>query len=66
MISVRLTDVPLPIRLSAARQAIRAHIYQRVSADDLLEAALFPSDRVYHLPDTARPMVEELVVRRAA
>lgn len=43
---VRLSDIPLELRLNAANQIVR-HMRDGDEAQELLAAALAPSDKVY-------------------
>lgn len=49
---VRLSDVPFGLRMSAARQEAKRCV-TRAEVDDLLFAALFPSERVYWIREAA-------------
>lgn len=63
-VPVRLDELPVDVRLDGARDAIRIE-----SGDEriaLLEAALFPSDTVYWLAESARPLLEQLRIGAAA
>ena len=52
--AVKLTEIPLEQRLSAARVAVRS-LYQEQDGADILAAALFPSDRTYWVRAQAEP-----------
>lgn len=54
---VTLRQVPEPVRFGAAQQAAR-RLAGEVDPLDLIYAALFPSDRVYWVAESARPMLE--------
>jgi hypothetical protein len=56
-VPVRLCDVGERVRVDAA---IRCANSDPRNGPDLLFAALHPSDRVYWLSETCRPLVEEL------
>ena len=48
---VRLTDIPPPVRMKAAREA--AAVEDRLPPEDLLLAAICPSEQVYWVPEDA-------------
>ncbi len=56
-VPVRPCDIPPEVRLAAVPSAC-----QHGTGDErqeILQAALFPSDRIYWMPDTVRPLVEQ-------
>lgn len=55
MIPVRLTDVPVMVRLQAARTLLRFD-----ADEELLVAAFAPSDRVYWVRESARAILLEV------
>lgn len=55
MIPVRLTEVPVMVRLAAARSLMRHN-----ADEELLVAAFAPSDRVYWVRESARLFLDEV------
>jgi hypothetical protein len=49
-VPVRLLDVPLELRLKAAREVCR-HVKTERERDDLLAAALVPKETVFYVTD---------------
>lgn len=56
-VPVRLTDIPADVRLAAVRDAARIERDEHERLEILL-AAIEPSDRVYWVAESARPLVE--------
>lgn len=54
---VTLRQVPEPVRFGAAQQAAR-NVSGETDPVDLIYAALFPSDTVYYVSASARPLLE--------
>lgn len=65
MIRVRLVDVPLPVRLSAAQKVCAKEPAPDLRAE-VMAAAFFPSPRTYLVGDDARPIWESFIERKAA
>jgi hypothetical protein len=57
VIPVRLCDVPLEVRVTAAHVAMH-HVRDLVEREELFHAVSFPSERVYWVREEARPIIE--------
>jgi hypothetical protein len=62
---VRLSDLPLEVRLTGAREANRVERGD-VERTEILLAALEPSETVYWLAESARPLLECIVAEATA
>lgn len=58
-VPIRLVDLPLDIRLEGAREAARVEP-DPDERNEILLAAIMPSDRVYWVAESARPIIERL------
>lgn len=57
-VPLRLEDVPLEVRLEAVRFAARRET-ERAVRDELLLAAIYPSDQTYWVSESAAEMLEQ-------
>jgi len=55
VIAVRLTEIKVEVRVSAAQKVARKEPTERIA---LLMAALQPSNRTYYLSDRERPLIK--------
>lgn len=55
MIAVRLTEIKVEVRVSAAQKVARKEPTERIA---LLMAALEPSNRTYYLSDRVKPLLK--------
>jgi hypothetical protein len=58
-VPVRLDELPLDVRLDGVRQANRIEQGEH-ERREILIAALFPSETVYFIAESARPLLDEL------